>query len=206
MSARETLLLSLEELGWAVSDALIPSGLPESLYLESQASWQAGNFHPAQIGRGADTARQPAIRGDSICWLEAGGPGPAAQHFLDWVEQLRGDLNRRFFLGLRREEFHFARYSEGQGYRKHLDQHRGSPARKISLTLYLNPQWPPASGGELCLYGLGGSASEIGRILPELGRLVMLRSDLIPHAVLPCTQTRWSLTGWFRTDTGHAGF
>src|SRR3546814_5029992 len=32
------------------------------------------------------------------------------------------------------------------------------------------------------------------------GRLVVFRSDLIPHEVMPCSQPRWSLTGWFRSD------
>jgi len=31
-------------------------------------------------------------------------------------------------------------------------------------------------------------------------RLVIFRSDLIPHEVLPCRQARWSLTGWLRSD------
>jgi SM-20-related protein len=29
---------------------------------------------------------------------------------------------------------------------------------------------------------------------------VLFRSDSILHEVRPCQKTRWSLTGWFRSD------
>jgi SM-20-related protein len=32
--------------------------------------------------------------------------------------------------------------------------------------------------------------------VPEAGRLVCFRSDLIEHEVLPATRERYSLTGW----------
>ena len=81
-----------------------------------------------------------------------------------------------------------------------MDQHRDQPHRKLSLVLYLNPQWDTAGQGELCLYDPQDGNRELARILPQPGRLVLFRSDLFPHEVLPCTQARWSLTGWFRTD------
>ncbi|RYZ69438.1 MAG: 2OG-Fe(II) oxygenase, partial [Proteobacteria bacterium] len=113
---------------------------------------------------------------------------------------VRAALNERYFLGLRREEFHFARYPVGKGYAKHLDQHRGQTERRISLVLYLNPEWSATDGGQLRLFSSEDEMQEVTMITPQWGRLVLFRSDLVPHEVLPCFQIRWSLTGWFRTD------
>ncbi|HAJ18613.1 MAG TPA: hypothetical protein DCL95_00870 [Rhodospirillaceae bacterium] len=38
------------------------------------------------------------------------------------------------------------------------------------------------------------------RLIPAPGRLVVFRSDLVWHEVLPGRKPRWSLTGWLRDD------
>ncbi|MGT2507678.1 2OG-Fe(II) oxygenase [Cupriavidus basilensis] len=200
MSALESLFVALEERGWAVSDNLIDSTLAARLHDESRAAWEAGLFHPARIGRGDETARDAGIRGDSILWLDDAPAGMARQDFQAWAAAFRADLNARYFLGLKREEFHFSHYPVGTAYKKHIDQHRATLHRKISLVLYLNPQWDEHDGGELALYARDGDAAELHRVLPKRARLVVFRSDLVPHEVLPCHRTRWALTGWFRTD------
>ncbi|WP_350494820.1 2OG-Fe(II) oxygenase [Neopusillimonas aromaticivorans] len=72
--------------------------------------------------------------------------------FTGFLAELRQTLNQQYYLGLRSEEFHLARYDSGYGYSRHLDQHRNSPHRKISAVLYLNDDWNDDDGGELCLY------------------------------------------------------
>jgi SM-20-related protein len=193
----ETLFKSLETQGWACADDLLPANLVSALTEKCQKSWQEGLFREAHIGRGTEKSRHSEIRGDSILWLDS---SPAALGFLEWAAQFRRELNQRYFLGLQSEEFHFARYPVGKGYQKHMDQHRGQSQRKISLVLYLNPQWSENDGGELVLYSPEDEKQMTKKILPRWGRLVVFRSDLIPHEVLPCIQIRWSLTGWFRTD------
>lgn len=200
MQSLEALFQSLEQNGWAFADGILPKNLAQELFSECQKSWDEGLFHEAHIGRGQDKSRKAEIRGDSILWLNSEQTDSASQRFLHWAADLRQELNQRYFLGLRSEEFHFARYPVGKGYQKHIDQHRGTSARKISLVLYLNPTWEPQDGGELCIYSAENETQELQKILPRSGRLVLFRSDLIPHEVLPCFQTRWSLTGWFRTD------
>ncbi|MCB0627245.1 MAG: 2OG-Fe(II) oxygenase, partial [Saprospiraceae bacterium] len=37
-------------------------------------------------------------------------------------------------------------------------------------------------------------------ILPVGGRLVLFRSELLEHEVLPARRERYSLTGWLRND------
>jgi len=198
MSSHNALFHSLEEQGWAVSDTLVPASWRAALLKQGQELWHAGHFHEAGIGRGQSHQQRPDIRGDSICWVESGSLH-AGQPFFTWIRELRHELNARYYLGLRSQEFHFARYEAGRGYKKHIDQHHGTGHRKISVVLYLNPHWKPLDGGELCLYHPDGHR-ETQRILPMPARLVIFRSDLIPHEVLPCRQARWSLTGWLRSD------
>jgi len=199
MSEVDRIIQTLNQRGWAVSDSAIPLPWWTGLLAQAQQSWDSGHFSPGEIGRSAAEASQPEARGDSICWIEPDSP-QADLPFFDWMAQFRQVLNERFNMGLRSQEFHFARYAEGKGYLTHIDQHRGVNHRKISVLLYLNPDWDPVNGGELCLYDPRQFGTEIQRIAPLGGRLVVFASWLMPHAVLPCRHTRWSLAGWLRTD------
>lgn len=199
MNPHDALFHSLEEQGWAVSDTLVPQAWQQTLLDQSRRLWQDGHFHQAHIGRSASDSLNPDIRGDAICWVNPETP-PSHHPFFDWVAQLRRQLNSRYYLGLRSQEFHFARYEIGGRYKKHLDQHHSCGHRKISVVLYLNAAWSAPDGGELCLYQPDDDMRETQRVLPQPARLVVFRSDQIPHEVMPCTQTRWSLSGWLRTD------
>lgn len=196
----EPLLDRLSDQGWATSDTLIDADLRAQLFETAQQEWENGGFHEATIGKGLTQTLNKSIRGDAIHWLDRAASHASIHTFLDWADALRGQLNQAFFLGLNNAEFHFARYPAGQGYRKHVDQHKGAPERRISLVLYLTPQWQASYCGELVLFKPEQPAHEQQRILPLPGRLVLFRSDLIPHEVAPCTSTRWSVTGWLRTD------
>ncbi|HEY9572484.1 MAG TPA: 2OG-Fe(II) oxygenase [Pusillimonas sp.] len=200
MSPREQLLEDLANQGWAVSDGLIDAHLHQRLYDQCLQAWEHGQFKPAGVGHGRRLALHTEIRGDSICWIEPQLAELAALEFLQWADAFQHELNRLFYTGLNNAEFHFARYPAGHCYRKHMDQHRDQLNRKISLVLYLNREWSEAGHGELCLYSSPDENRLVQRVLPMPGRLVVFRSDLIPHEVMPCSQPRWSLTGWFRSD------
>ncbi len=191
----------LETQGWAYSDNLIPPTLRSKLLETAHLLWERGLFHSAHIGHLATKKADPVIRGDQICWLDAHTQEAAIQTFLTLVTELQNTLNTTYYLGLRSHEFHFARYDVGFGYKKHLDQHRNNPHRKISMVLYLNDAWKETDGGELCLYGPEHTPIEQAtQLIPTPGRLVIFRSDLIWHEVLPGNKPRWSLTGWLRDD------
>jgi len=113
-------------------------------------------------------------------------------------EQLRLTLNRTLQLGLFEFESHFARYSEGASYARHLDQFRGDSHRKLSCVLYLNENWTAQDGGELRFY-LNGDGPEFEDVLPQGGRLVVFLSGQFAHEVLPATRERMSIAGWFKT-------
>lgn len=200
MSSLQHLFKSLEDRSWAVCDTSVLAGWQETLYQESQRLWQDNRFHPAHIGRHENNTANTDIRGDAICWLDTNANDTLKHPFFAWVDQFRQALNERYYLGLRSEEFHFARYPAGTGYKKHMDQHRSSQRRKISIVLYLNSDWGVLDGGELCIYSPKDDTAELARVLPQPARLVVFRSDLIPHEVLLSQKTRWSLSGWLRTD------
>lgn len=201
---QEDMLRLLNQQGWVISDAIIPPSWHIALLRQSRRLWRAGQFRMGEIGRGASSALRPEIRGDTICWVQA--DSPVANHpFFLWMAQFRDELNRLYHLGLRSQEFHFARYDPGKGYKKHIDQHRGTDHRKISIVLYLNLRWDPRQGGELCLYEPCSPDVEMLRIAPLGARLAVFVSGVIPHAVLPCQRPRWSLAGWLRTDEPEPG-
>ena len=202
MTEREfdALFRDLAEQGFSVKDGLLPADLIEDLYEEGLHSWRSGRFKAARVGSPQRPRHLPAIRGDTIQWLDPHENGQAQDRFLGWAETLRQGLNQDLYLGLQRAEFHFARYAAGQGYAQHMDQHRGQPHRRITLILYLTPRRRAGDGGELCLYHPHEPEREWLRIEPERGRLVLFRSELLPHAVLPARKPRWSVTGWFRDD------
>lgn len=198
MNDYDEIIQALNQRGWIVTDTAVPREWWAALRAKSQELWKTGHFQPGEIGRAVD-GKRPEIRGDAICWVQPGST--LAQHdFFVWMAGLRQVLNERFDLGLRNQEFHFARYPEGKGYKKHVDQHRGSNVRKISIVLYLNRDWDPADGGELCLYQPYHPDVEMQRFAPLGGRLAVFMSGMIAHEVLPCRKTRWSIAGWLRTD------
>lgn len=199
MGEYDAIISVLNRQGWSVSDAAIAPGWCDALRGHAQELWTANCFEPGEFGLDPAGGKEPEVRGDAICWVPPGSR--LARHpFFDWMAGLRAVLNERFAMGLRSQEFHFARYPEGRGYRKHLDQHRGSHVRKISIVLYLNEGWNESDGGELCFYQPANPDIELARFAPLNARLAVFVSGLMPHAVLPCRSTRWSVTGWLRTD------
>lgn len=190
----------LADKGWVISDTLFPQALVPDLLAAAQQDFALGLFHHAGVGRQAGFTQQEKLRGDNIRWLERRHPAPVVAEFWDWSDMLRTQINRAFFTGLRHQEMHFARYEQGQRYVRHIDQHQGTRHRSITLVLYLNAGWQESDGGQLCVYDPADHECELARVSPVAGRVALFRSDVVPHAVLPAVRSRWSVTGWFRTD------
>ena len=170
----------------------------EALRQESQALYESGRFHAAGIGREAEC--QPAVRGDEILWLEEQSNWAAeGAHLLrDEFSRLREAINAETFLGLQDFEGHYAVYPPGARYTRHVDRFKHDSRRVVSLVLYLNEDWGPADGGELCLYRDMADRQAAVRVAPQGGTLVCFLSDAVPHEVLQALRPRLSLTGWFR--------
>jgi SM-20-related protein len=185
--------------GWVAIPSFIAPGLVVSLGEECARLAAQGSFHDAAIGSGADRQIAGDVRADQILWLEQAGSSEAQKECLERFEQMRLKLNRDLQLGLFEFECHFARYTPGAFYRKHLDQFSRDSRRRLSSILYLNSDWKNEDGGELRLYLERKPASGHVDIRPDGGTLVLFLSERFPNEVLPAKRERLSLTGWYKT-------
>lgn len=182
------------EHGWWFRHDALPSEMVALLAEECLAEWEAGAFDEAGIGAGALHQINKQVRRDFVNWWSQAPQSPVRKRFLDFTEMIAGQLNQNLFLALHEIELHYAVYPPGGFYRRHLDRFRDRNNRQISLVLFLNENWAPEDGGQLRIYTAQGMTD----ILPHAGTLVLFRSDVIEHEVMPTHRTRLSLTGWFK--------
>lgn len=174
-------------------------GLAADLSRESLLAWEEGAFRRAGVGRGADLSIREDVRSDHVMWLREGEATPCQRTYLNTLDEIRVALNRSLFLGLVDFEGHFAVYPPGGFYKPHLDRHRGTQDRIVSVILYLNPAWQPGDGGELRIWTTPGDREgESITVEPRMGTLVCFLAGDFWHEVLPANRTRASVTGWFR--------
>ena len=185
--------------GWTYRKNILPESFLKNLLNEAVSLWNEGEFNKAGIGRLNEFDVRPEIRSDKIFWLDENNSSPNQKLYFDFINELKDNINRNFFLSLKTFEAHFAGYPKGSFYKKHLDQFHTQQNRLISVILYLNFDWKEEYGGKLRIYL---NRNDYEDILPEAGTLVCFRSDLIYHEVLPCSKERFSLTGWLRRDEG----
>lgn len=140
-------------------------------------------------------------------------------------EELQGALPSLPQLEPFHTELAYLYYGEGGFYAKHMDvpashggwsrmgrraEDGGSPSRsalrrEVSMLLYLDRGWRPEWGGALRIYPEAEAGREVDGdeahvdIYPEGGTLVLMRSDSVPHEVLPTRRPRRCLVGWMRT-------
>jgi SM-20-related protein len=186
---------NLESTGYVILPDVLPETLVDGLLLHFKSLHNA-EFYQAGTGRAFNHQVNTQLRGDKIRWLE--GSHPATRAYLDWVENLRLNLNRHLYLGLFDYECHYAYYPIGTFYRKHLDTFKTNASRVLSTVLYLNPIWEPEDGGELLLYSSQDELLET--ILPSYGKMAIFLSEVFPHEVLPVKKVRYSIAGWLRVN------
>ncbi len=149
----------------------------------------AGRMSHAAVGLGRSL--RPQLRGDHTCWVEPDDL-PGVHPFFDAVREV---LREGLRVALDGQEIQAACYpGDGARYVRHVDALREDPARRFTALVYLNPGWRRADGGTLQAWTPEG----LRRIAPRAGRLVIFRSDAVPHAVLPTHAPRFALTAWFR--------
>ncbi len=188
---------ALAERGYYVLPEALPPELAQAL-LRVGTDETARNFTLAGTGRELGRKVNRKVRSDKIDWVA--GETVAERQYLQWMEGLRLELNRRLFMGLFDYECHFACYEPGAFYRTHLDAFEGRRNRILSTVLYLNPGWQEGDGGALRLYERDATTL-IEEVLPLHNTLVVFLSERFPHEVLPTARHRYSLTGWFRVNT-----
>lgn len=184
----------LAEQGWSVHDGLLAEDMVRMLAAEAWAQWHEGGFRQARVGTGATRQLRPEIRNDHVQWLDPLALSPTQQRYFEWIRDLQQAINRSLMMGLHAFEGHYAVYTPGAFYAKHLDQFIGAHQRVITTILYLNEGWDPVDGGVLRLYT--DTADAHIDLLPLHGRMVTFLSGQCFHEVLPANRHRLSLTGW----------
>jgi SM-20-related protein len=151
---------------------------------------RSGELRPAAVGSGSERKVEPAVRGDSIAWLEREADGPLADLWR-LLDGLRAELAQRAWLTLDDCEVQLARYLPGASYSRHLDAFAHGGRRRVSVLYYLNT-WTAGDGGELRVHEPEGPRE----IAPELDRLVLFLSERVEHEVRDTRTTRSAVTAW----------
>lgn len=199
--ALDKLADDLNDKGYCLTPGLLPLDIAQQLLTEISQLHQ-GCFEPAGIGRELQQQQNQFVRTDAIHWLD--GQTTAQQTFLELMENLRLAINRRLFMGLFDYECHFAHYSPGDFYKKHLDAFKGRTNRVLSTVLYLNPGWGHDDGGELLMYEQDNTQPFL-QVTPLFGQMLIFLSERFPHEVCPAKRDRYSIAGWFRVNASIGG-
>lgn len=170
--------------------------LQEADILREEIKKQENSLFKAGIGNGRNLQVKSEIRGDFIKWIDEGSVSPFSEIYLNKLKEIIAEFNRRFFLGIQKNEHHMALYPAGSHYDRHVDTFKNTDARVVSSVLYLNSNWEKAHGGELVIYPENAAARVIE---PRAGLLALFESTL-PHEVLTSQVPRYSITGWFKRN------
>jgi SM-20-related protein len=187
---------ALTEKGYYIAPQLLPEAM--TLALSRRVTQLNGDdFQTAGIGRKQAFQLNQQIRSDQTRWLMVDNGIDAS--YLDWMSKLRTELNQRLYMGLFKYEAHYAHYSPGAYYQRHVDAFKGQSNRVLTTLLYLNPDWQTTDGGELVIYH-PETEDVIEQILPEYGKFIVFLSDQFPHQVLKANRDRYSISGWFHIN------
>jgi SM-20-related protein len=186
----------IERQGFSIRPTALPERISSPLYLRQQ-ELSSSQYADAGIGRNEGYLTNAFVRTDEICWI--GRESDAERLWLRWTSGLQQFLNRKLYLGLFSFESHFAHYSPGDYYKRHVDAFHGDSNRVLSVVVYLTPNWHHSDGGELVLYMDDKDKRGI-KVLPLFGTMVVFLAEEFPHEVLPAKRDRYSIAGWFRVN------
>ena len=192
----ETLISSYLDTKVGMVPDFISEELAENLVQRLFELKEQNLLKAAGIGNVAKLTHNAEIRSDAIYWLDRNNNNEFENQFLDQVDAFVTYLNRSCFTGITGYEFHFALFDKGSFYRKHLDQFQNNSSRQFSMITYLNQNWQPEDGGELCIYD--GDVTQ--KVAPTNRKTVFFKSNELVHEVLETNKSRLSVTGWLRRD------
>jgi len=192
----ETLISSYFDSKVGIVEHFVSEELAQNLIKRLFELKEQNLLKAAGIGNAAKLTQNSAIRSDAIYWLDRANNNEHENAFLDQVDAFVAYLNRSCYTGITGYEFHFALFDKGSFYRKHLDQFQDNSSRQFSMITYLNENWQPEDGGELCIYD--GDVAQ--KVAPINRKTVFFKSNELVHEVLESHKPRLSVTGWLRRD------
>ena len=179
-----------------IADDFINAKLAAHLRNNISELYKNEQFLSAGTGNSMVVNQDKFVRSDVIYWLDREHNNQYENDFFDLMDSFILHLNQTCYTGINGYEFHYTLYEEGSFYKKHLDQFKNNGSRKYSMVMYLNLDWKPGDGGELCIYQDGVARN----ISPENGKSVFFKSDVLEHEVLATNVARLSITGWLKVD------
>lgn len=191
----ERLIQGILEKGFGMVDQFLMSEEVDQLRKDFLTVYDQHAFKLAGIGQGGDFAVENSVRGDLIHWLSESPQSAAQEMYFNRIREFILYLNQTCFLSINGFELHYAMYTSGTFYKKHLDRFQGDDSRLLSIICYLNEDWKEQDGGQLKIYTNNGGEALID---PIGGRVVCFESGNLPHEVLPSTRDRLSITGWLK--------
>lgn len=190
----------LAEKDVVIVDDFITEELYQTIMTFFAAKEESEHLKKAGIGSSIDYQIQKDVRGDLIYWLDPERDYQLAPIF-GLINELREKLGMYCFISLAGYEFHLAKYPTGSKYERHIDQFNNRSNRQITVLIYLNKDWKKGDGGELKVYKKEGDYL----VEPIAKRLLMFKSDVIEHEVLPTNIPRYSLSGWLLRQPAKLG-
>lgn len=197
----------LLEVGYVSRDGALPRAAGAELLAEAHALSERGGFAPHTFRFGASKEAGQAVIFQKPHIFEAdlhdsrlrGHPAiPAFQSLFETCAVGRALAEHLPELGLSCEPggitIKLQRNDGGGGCFPYHYDNPGPPNRRaITCLVYLNPSWAEGDGGELELQPLFAPPV---RIPPTMGRIVLFRSDIVLHRVLPSRVVRFCFTCW----------
>lgn len=182
--------------GFGILDNFLSETEVENLLEAFHAKYKSGIFKQANIGKKAEEKTEITIRGDQILWLNKETSNMGEQAFFQKISAFIRYLNSTCYLGITNSEFHFAKYTKGKFYKRHLDGFQAKKGRVLSVIVYLNIHWQVRNGGNLVIYSQKNGIDQPITIQPLAGRLVCFESEKLEHEVQETFADRLSITGW----------
>ena len=195
-----SILQTLAASGFCVVDNLVPLEVAERTFEEIRNSFEIpGKFTPGKLSNGAlNRVRSlDGIRGDSVMWLDCTSEENV---FLSQVAKQMNKLALSLYHAngvamnrVSKSKIMVSCYDgNGKAYKRHIDSARDG-SLKLTFIYYLNKDYEEKQGGCLRIHNDTGSID----IRPELGTLVIFRSDKLVHEVLPTYRRRFAFTTWY---------
>lgn len=186
--------------GFCVVKNLVSSELARKTFDEIDKAYQVpGKFTPGKLNNGAmnKVRSLDGIRGDSVAWLNGSSDcGENLSLIAKQMNKLALSLYHANGIAMNRisKSMIMASCFDGNGkaYKRHIDSARDG-SLKLTFIYYLNEDFSKEKGGCLRIHRNSGVVD----VPPELGSMIIFRSDKLVHEVLPTHSRRFAFTIWY---------
>jgi len=197
-------LTKLKNEGYFVRENYIDNEAVIEIRKEAEIMLENGTLRSAGMSSTENYWKDETTRGDKMTWISNLNDihsYPKLTAILNYIDTLRKELNEATELNSTSTRIQLACYpGNGSRYVKHKDaippiNNDLTPKRRLTVLLYLNPDWKTDCGGHLRLHLKNDQVFDVE---PKAGTLLIFLSRQIDHEVLPTFKIpRFAITTWF---------